>query len=131
MSGWTVLHTVIGVLVASLATSLVFSLITSIVGEMEDTSGSPGITAIALVLSFALMLLPALFVLGALVAGGAKMWWAYAAGGVVAALLANVVFIGEFNTRLLTFSTAGGIAGGLAAFLYLKYVGRIWEAANG
>jgi hypothetical protein len=43
------------------------------------------------------------------------------------ALFASI-FIGEFNTRLVTFSTVAGIAGGLAAFLYLKCVAKLWEA---
>jgi hypothetical protein len=98
---------------------------------MEDTAGgNSNVTGIAIVLAFLLMLLPALLVTGVLAGTGVRTWWAYAAGGVAAALLANVIFVGEFNTRLILFSGTGGIVGGLAAFLYLKYVGRLWEAAH-
>jgi hypothetical protein len=131
MTGWTILHIVIGSLIAALTTSVVFSVITTAVYQMESTSGgSDEFTGVAIIISFVLLIIPALLIVAGLVLTDTKVWWAYALGGGVMALTAGVIFVGEFNTRLITFSTIGGIVGGAAAFLYLKYGAKLWEAGG-
>lgn len=126
-----ILHIAAATVIAALAASLAFTAITVAVYEMEDTSDSnPGFAGIAIVLSFVLMLLPALLIVTGLVVAGVKPWWAYVLGGVLMAFLVNLIFIGEMNTRLLAFSGAAGVIGGLAAWFYLRYGSRLLEVTN-